>query len=129
ASKVSPTNGNKEYEVDANGIKPKAEAVKPAGIAGKPMKFVPRSVNSAFKPPVVLTDSESVSSLPFGPADYEPSSFRRASSDHTTPSGSSISPEKLSTDAESTLPSKKRVRNQPKRFTKKTKTGSLSPEE
>lgn len=40
ANKVSPTNGNKEYEVTSNGVKVKTEDVKPPKLANKPVKSV-----------------------------------------------------------------------------------------
>ncbi|EGF97782.1 uncharacterized protein MELLADRAFT_84467 [Melampsora larici-populina 98AG31] len=128
ANKVCPTTGNKEYDVNMKDgkVKVKEETNKPVGLANKPMKFEPRSLTSPFKSPIIPTDTESASSMPFAPSDFGPSSFSRASSSKSTlPSGSSASPEKAALEP-SPKPVKKRALAQPKRSTKKSKTLDLT---
>ncbi|EGG04006.1 uncharacterized protein MELLADRAFT_89738 [Melampsora larici-populina 98AG31] len=126
ASKVSPTNGNKEYEVCGNGVKVKKEDVKPFDLINKPVKFNKKNFKSAAKSPIKSTALESSSTLAFPPSDFGPESYRSASSSLAGPSGSSVSPEKDTATEITIAAPKKRARTQPKRITKKDKTLDLT---
>ncbi|EGG04681.1 uncharacterized protein MELLADRAFT_64732 [Melampsora larici-populina 98AG31] len=118
ASKVSPTTGSKEYDVGATSNEAKGGDVKPNVTSKKPAKFIPRSLHTAFKSPVLSTDSESPTSLQFGPSDFTPSSFSPASS-RPTAGPSNSSSDSATTPGIPTLPSKRKGRAQPKRNPKK----------
>ncbi|EGG02229.1 uncharacterized protein MELLADRAFT_91561 [Melampsora larici-populina 98AG31] len=78
-NRVSPTSGSvDESEISASiGTKPSASGSK-SGNPLKPVKFNPRAVNSAFKSPIITSDSQA--SMPFRPSDFGETSFSSASS-------------------------------------------------
>ncbi|EGG11425.1 uncharacterized protein MELLADRAFT_90930 [Melampsora larici-populina 98AG31] len=124
ANKVSPTNGNKEYQVDSKGVKVKDENTKPMTLANKPL-----NLKSAFKLPVISTDSDVSTSLHFPPSDFGPHLYRSGSSSLTGPSSSNQSPDKLKPSKIAITALKERGRSQPKHSTKKGKTLNLTVSE
>ncbi|EGG02186.1 uncharacterized protein MELLADRAFT_91505 [Melampsora larici-populina 98AG31] len=125
ANKVSPTTGSKEYDVGTNASNDTKGDQKPQISRKKPVKFTPRALNTPFKSPVLVTESESTPDLKFGPSDFSPSSFLSGSGEPTAgPSGSS--PNTALSSFLPTPPNKRKTRALPKRANKKGKTVDLS---
>ncbi|EGG00667.1 uncharacterized protein MELLADRAFT_93089 [Melampsora larici-populina 98AG31] len=80
----------------------------------KPVKFNPRAVNSAFKSPLVTSDSQA--SIPFGPSDFTETSFSSASSkSNASPSKNKASDESYEEDTPAlTKKNKSKVTPKPK---------------
>ncbi|EGG04841.1 uncharacterized protein MELLADRAFT_108144 [Melampsora larici-populina 98AG31] len=127
ASKVWPTNGNKEYEVGSKSDTDNGEDIKPNVSSKKPAKFVPAPLNAPFKSPVVSTDLASTPTLAFGSHDSGPPSMSPASS-RPTPGPSHSSSDTATFNLAPTPLGKKRGRAQPKRSGKKGKTLDLTEE-
>ncbi|EGG12045.1 uncharacterized protein MELLADRAFT_89244 [Melampsora larici-populina 98AG31] len=125
ASKVSPTNGNKEYEVGTKSDSDNSEDIKPKVSTKRPAKFVPAPLNGTSKSPVMFTNPVSTPSLELNSTEPGPSSLSSASS-RPTPGSSRDSSETAISDPAPSLLGKKRSRAQPKRVGKKGKTLDLT---